>query len=95
VLAAAPEWLTENILLIAIGLLAVSTLALFRFVRKTSARLVCLALIVALAVLAYVNRAPLKACADTCECSLGGRDVTVPFCDPVDLSAAPPGRAPA
>jgi hypothetical protein len=85
----------DNVLLISVAFLAVATLALFRFVRRTSARLVCLAAIVGLAVLAYANRAQLEACADTCECSLGGRDVTVPFCDPVDLAAGPRDRAPA
>ena len=92
-LAAAPEWLSENTGLIAVGFLVVSTLALFRFVHKASARLLCLAVIVGVAVLVYANREPLQACVDTCECSLGGRDVTVPFCDPVDLTAARPVRA--
>ena len=47
-----------------------------------------LALIVALAVFVYVNRDPLKACAETCECQIAEQDLSVPFCDPnLDLAA--------
>jgi hypothetical protein len=80
VLAAAPTWFSENLLLIAGVTLAVVTLLIVRMVQKAMVRVVLLGAVVLVAGLVYVNREPLETCARTCQCSLGGEVVTVPFC---------------
>jgi hypothetical protein len=82
VLAATPAWFSENLAEIASGTLLVLTVVVLALVKRTAVRLGLLALIAAVALFSYVNRAPLEACARTCACSLGGRTVTVPSCDP-------------
>jgi hypothetical protein len=85
VLAATPAWFSDNLPQIAIGTLALLTLLVLRLVQKVALRATLLALIAAAALFVYVNRAPIEACARTCECTIAGRDITVPTCDP-DLS---------
>jgi hypothetical protein len=84
-LAAAPAWFADNLLLIAGVVLAALTILVLRVVSDVITRTVLLALIVAVAVFVYANRAPLKACAATCECRVVKQDIDVPLCDP-DLS---------
>lgn len=89
-LAATPGWFADNIPEISVVVLALCTVAVLRLVQKTATRVMLLALIVAVGVLVYVNRGPLKSCAVTCECQIADRDLDVPFCDPdVGLSARP------
>jgi hypothetical protein len=45
-------------------------------------RTVLLGIVLVIAVFVYVNRGPLETCARTCECSIAGRHITVPTCDP-------------
>ncbi|MGK2949844.1 MAG: hypothetical protein ACSLFP_14835 [Acidimicrobiales bacterium] len=80
-LAAAPAWFADNLPLIAMVTLAALTFAVLRMVHKAALRLALLALIAVVALVVYVNRAPLEACARTCSCDLAGRTVTVPLCD--------------
>ena len=80
-LAAAPAWFADNIPQIAIGTLLVLTVLVVRMIQKAMLRAVLLGLIALVALFVYVNRAPLKACAKTCECEIGGRHITVPTCD--------------
>jgi hypothetical protein len=94
--AGAPAWLADNITLISLGLLALSTFVVFRFARTTASRLILLSLLAMVALFVYVNRDALKACAENCECEVADQAVNVPFCDPVDLTAlARSGRSPA
>jgi hypothetical protein len=85
VLAAAPAWFTDNILLIGAIALGLVTLLIVRMVQKTALRITLLAIAAALAIFVYANRFALQECASECECRLAGQDVTVPSCD-VDLT---------
>ena len=83
-LAAAPEWFADNAALI-LGIVLVGLIVLVAWVvQRTAIRLVLVGVGVVLALFVYANRAPLEACARTCECQLAGQDVTVPVCDPDD-----------
>jgi hypothetical protein len=78
--AAAPAWFSNNLTQIAVGTLLVLTVVVVRMVQKLSMRLMLVALIALVGLFVYANRAPLKACAKTCECEIGGRHLTVPAC---------------
>lgn len=77
---AAPAWFSDNLTQIAVGTLLVLTFVVLRMVQKLALRVMLLTLIALVALFVYVNRAPLKACANTCECEIGGRQLTVPTC---------------
>lgn len=79
-LAAAPAWFADNVALIAYGTLLVLTVLVVRLVQKATLRFAMLAVIGAIAVFAYANRAELKECATTCECQLFDKHLTVPGC---------------
>jgi len=78
--AAAPAWFSENLLLIAGGTLLVVTALVVRMVQKAALRLALLVLVGAVALFTYANRVELERCATTCECQLVDRQVTVPGC---------------
>jgi hypothetical protein len=80
-LAAAPAWFADNVAQIAAATLVVLTVLVARLVQKTALRITLLALIGAAALFVYVNRAPLEACARTCECRIAEQDISVPLCD--------------
>jgi hypothetical protein len=87
--AAAPSWFADNVGLIFVALLLVGAIVVFRVVKETVTKVMLLALIVGAAVFVYVNRSPLKACAESCECEIADQEVSVPFCDPnFELAAA-------
>lgn len=79
---AAPAWFADNLTVIAVVTLGVLAILVLRLVTDVVTRGVLLVLIVAVGVFVYVNRAPLKACATTCECRIAKQDVEVPTCDP-------------
>jgi predicted membrane metal-binding protein len=79
--AATPAWFADNVTQIAVGTLLVLTLLVVRMIQKASTRAVLLGLIAVVALLVYVNRRPLEACAKTCECDISGRHISVPTCD--------------
>ena len=81
-LAATPPWFADNIAQISVVTLLVLTVLVLRMVQKAALRFTLLAVLAVLAVFVWANRAPLKACAQTCECSLVGQEITVPSCDP-------------
>lgn len=81
VLAAAPAWFADNVAQIAVGTLLVLAFLVIRMIQKATLRAVLLGLIALAALFVYVNRAPLEACAKTCECEIRGRHITVPTCD--------------
>ena len=86
--AAAPSWFADNVAYIALAVLVTLTFLVLRMVKERVTRTLLLAGIVAMAVFVYVNRDPLKACAETCECQIAEQDLSVPFCDPnLDLAA--------
>lgn len=80
-LAATPAWFADNVPQIATGTLLIVIVVVLRFVQQMAMRVALLAAIVAVGLFIYVNRAPLRTCARDCECELGGRQLTVPFCD--------------
>lgn len=80
--AATPLWFADNVPQIATGTLLVLIVVVLRFVQQMAMRAALLLAIGLVALLIYVNRAPLRACARDCECKLAGQEVTVPFCDP-------------
>jgi uncharacterized membrane protein len=81
-LAATPAWFADNVTQIALVTLLVLTALVVRMVQKLSLRLALLGLIAGVALLVYVNRDALQACARTCECQIADRDISVPVCDP-------------
>lgn len=81
-LAAAPAWFADNVTQIAVGTLLVLTVLVVRMIQKATTRAILLGLIALVAIVVYVNRRPLEACAKTCECEIAGQHVTVPTCDP-------------
>lgn len=81
-LAATPPWFADNLPQIAGGTLLVLVFAVIRFVKKMVVRTILLVLIGIVGLLVYLNRAPLEACAKTCECQIAGRHITVPTCQP-------------
>lgn len=82
VIGATPLWFAQNVVAIAVVGLVLLMYLVVRLVQKVALRATLLGVLAVLAVFVYLNRAPLQACAHTCECSLAGRDVTVPICDP-------------
>ena len=94
IVGAAPPWFADNLLLIGAVVLGVVTILVLRVVTDAAARFTFLAVVVGIAVFLYANRVQLESCARTCECRIVRQDLTMPFCDPVDLSAplsiAPP-----
>ena len=89
VVAAAPSWFADNVGLIFAALLLVGAFVVVRVVKETVTKVMLLALIVGLAVFVYVNRTPLKVCAESCECEIADQEISVPFCDPnFELSSA-------
>jgi hypothetical protein len=87
--AAAPSWFADNLVLIAAVTLVVVTIVVLRVMQKTVTRSALLLVVGAVAVFLYANRLPLEECARTCECRVVRQDVSVPFCDSdLDLSAA-------
>ena len=87
--AAAPSWFADNLAIIAAGVLLLVTFLVLRMVKERVTRTILLGVIALVAVLVYVNRDPLKACAETCECQIADQDLSVPFCDPnFELSSA-------
>ena len=83
-LAAAPDWFADNAAPIVVLTLLVLAAVVLWLVKATTVRLLLLVLIAAVAVVTYVNRAPLETCARTCECQVADRDIEVPGCNPND-----------
>lgn len=79
-LAATPPWFADNLPQIAAITLLVLVFVVIRFVQKAVMRAALLIVIALTGLFVYVNRAPLRACAKTCECEIGGRTITVPTC---------------
>lgn len=81
--AALPSWLDPELLQwLIVAALVVVTYLLFlvlRFVHRLVAKLVLFAVLVGLGVSLWVQRADLQDCALTCECSLFGQEVVIPF----------------
>jgi hypothetical protein len=79
-LAATPAWFADNLPQISVGTLLILMLVVIRFVQKMVVRIILLVLIGVAGLLVYINRAPLQACAKTCECEIAGKHLTVPTC---------------
>lgn len=81
IVAATPAWFADNVAVIALVVLVVVTVLVLRLVKHVVTKSALLALIAAVAVLVYVNRAALETCATDCECEVADRELTVPFCE--------------
>ncbi|MDE0606471.1 MAG: hypothetical protein OXH78_04865 [Acidimicrobiaceae bacterium] len=81
--AALPDWLEPQLvrwlLIAAMALVALLLLFVARFVQRLLVKLVLLVVLVGLGVSLWIQRADLQDCALTCECSLYGREVVIPF----------------
>lgn len=81
--AALPSWLDPELLrwliLAALALLAYLLFLVLWFVRRLVAKLVLLSVLVGLGVSLWVQRADLKDCALTCQCTLYGLSVEIPL----------------
>ncbi len=81
--AALPGWLDPEllkwILVVALVFVAYLLFAVLRFVRRLVAKIVLCIALVGLGVSLWAQRADLQDCAVTCECSLYGQEVVIPF----------------
>ncbi|MYB02900.1 MAG: hypothetical protein F4011_00890 [Acidimicrobiaceae bacterium] len=68
----------QQIIVVAMVVLAVGAALVWRVVRRLLLRLVLVALIGALAASLWLQRADLQDCVDTCSCKLFGQEVDVP-----------------
>ena len=68
----------QIIILGAMTVLAAGAVLVLRVIRRLLLRIVLLAIIGALAVSLWLQRADLRDCVDTCSCQLFGRHVAVP-----------------
>ena len=68
----------QQIIVVAMVVLAVGAALVWRVVRRLLLRLVLVALIGALAASLWLQRADLQDCVDTCSCQLFGQEVDVP-----------------
>ncbi|HUW01085.1 MAG TPA: hypothetical protein VMW08_01910 [Acidimicrobiales bacterium] len=81
-LAAAPTWLDQNVVLASLIVLLLVGIAVLRFVTKAATRTVLLILILLAAGLVIAERDEFEQCGSTCECDPANVHVTVPFCNP-------------
>lgn len=77
-----PEWLdTERLQWIILGVLAVLVYGMYlvtRFVRQVITKFLLFLLLAGFGLSLWLQRADLQECAQTCECSLYGEQVTIP-----------------
>ena len=82
-LAAFPEWLDPELLkwliLVVIALILYLMYVVVRFVQKAVLKVALFALLAGLGLSLWVQRTDLDDCARTCECSLYGQTVDVPW----------------
>lgn len=82
-LAALPDWLDPELLqwiiLVVIAVLLYSMYVVVRFVQRVALKLVLFGLLAGVAVSLWAQRTDLEDCARTCECSLYGQTVEVPW----------------
>ena len=81
--AALPDWLDPNLLqwviLVVIAVLLYLMYVVVRFVQRAVIKIVLFALLAGIGVSLWVQRTDLQDCARTCECSLYGQTVDVPW----------------
>jgi hypothetical protein len=80
VLAAAPTWFSENILVIAGVMIAAVAVFVIRSVQKIALRILLLGILAGALLFVYVERAPLEQCGRTCRCRIVTVDVHMPAC---------------
>lgn len=80
--AVLPDWLDaerlEWIILAVIAGLLVSVYVVVSFVRKVVTKFLLLLVIAGLGVSLWIQRADLRTCAETCQCTLYGESVALP-----------------
>ncbi len=81
--AALPEWLDPELLtwiiLVVIAVLLYMMYVVVRFVQRVVLKVVLFVLLAGFGLSLWVQRTNLEDCARTCECSLYGQDVEVPW----------------
>lgn len=82
-LAALPDWLDPQLLtwiiLVVIAVLLYMMYVVVRFVQRVVLKVVLFALLAGIGLSLWVQRTDLENCARTCECSLYGQTVEVPW----------------
>lgn len=83
VLAALPDWLDpvllQWIILVVLAVLLYLMYVVVRFVQRIVVKVTLLLLLAGVGLSLWVQRTDLEDCARTCECSLYGQDVEVPW----------------
>ena len=83
-----PDWLDADNLrhaTLAVGLVALAiAFMVIRFVQKVAFKVIAVVVLVAIAALAWYQRANLSDCAQTCECKVIGITVQTPRSDDTD-----------
>lgn len=82
-LAALPDWLDPELLqwiiLVVIAVVLYLMYVVIRFVQRVVLKVTLFVLLAGFGLSLWVQRTDLENCARTCECSLYGQDVTVPW----------------
>lgn len=82
-LAALPDWLDPELLqwiiLVVIAVVLYLMYVVIRFVQRVVLKVALFVLLAGVGLSLWVQRTDLENCARTCECSLYGQDVTVPW----------------
>jgi hypothetical protein len=83
VLAAAPyeEFARDNAPVLALVIIAILAILVFRVVVKTMTRMVLLSLLLLVTLFVAIERDEITECAQTCDCELAGIDTSIPFCN--------------
>lgn len=79
--AAAPFWLSDNLLLIGIAVLCCLIALVLWFVHAAVLKALLLCLLAVLGGVTYINRDEVQTCGHTCSCHLLV-DITLPRCKP-------------
>lgn len=82
------EWVREHSALLAILVCILLALLIVRRVVRTMTRMVLLGTLLLVSLFLYVERANIRECTETCECSIAGWDVELPVCDPQTLAVS-------
>jgi hypothetical protein len=80
VLAAAPEWLNDNVTVFAAVALGAVALLVMRTVQRIAVRIGLLVALLVAGGFVVIERDDLGECGRLCRCELAGVEVDVPFC---------------
>ena len=83
ILAAAPyeDFVRDHSPLLVVLFCVLLALLVVRLVVRTMTRMILLGTLLLLSLFVYVERANIRECTQTCECTVAGFDVDMPACD--------------